>query len=218
MDPSFWHDRWQKNSIAFHQPEVNPQLKEFWPQLKLPTSSTVFVPLCGKSRDMLWLKERGHEVIGVELSPIAARDFYAENKIDAKTTQLGKFEQWQGGRVKILVGDFFALEAAYLAGVAGVYDRASLIALPIDIRPRYAEHLAGILPAQAEILLVTLEYPQEQMQGPPFSVTEAEVRQLYQRRYRVAPLKAKDVLAENTHLRERGLTALTERAYRLTPA
>ena len=160
MESSFWHERWQKNAIGFHQEEINPQLKEFWPGLKLPPHSAVFVPLCGKSRDMLWLHERGHEVIGVELSPIAARDFYAENKIPSKSTSRGKFEQWEGGGIKILVGDFFNLDSSHLADVAGVYDRASLIALPLDMRPNYAAHLAAILRPEAEILLVTLEYPQ----------------------------------------------------------
>ncbi|MCR4300442.1 MAG: hypothetical protein NUV51_02450 [Sulfuricaulis sp.] len=141
---------------------------------------------------------------------IAARDFFAENKLTPKTTTLGKFEQWEAERYKILVGDFFSLETSHLSEVASVYDRASLIALPPALRQRYADHLAAILPAKTEILLVTLEYPEDEMEGPPFSVTEAEVRQLFERHYRVAPLKAKNALAENPQLRERG--------YRLTPA
>ena len=216
MEPSFWHDRWQKNSIGFHQEQVNAQLTEFWPALRLAPNAAVFVPLCGKSRDMLWLHERGHEVIGVELSPIAVRDFFSENQLTPRKTSRGPFEQWESERLKILVGDFFAVDAPMLTGIAGVYDRASLIALPPSLRKRYAEHLTAILPARAEILLVTLEYPQAEMQGPPFSVGEAEVRQLYEPRYRVATLQAKDALAENPPFRERGLTALTERAYRLT--
>jgi thiopurine S-methyltransferase len=218
MEHSFWHDRWQKNAIGFHQEEINAQLKEFWPSLKLTPNSAVFVPLCGKSRDMLWLHEQGHEVIGVEISPIAARDFFAENKLTPKVTTRGKFEQWESDGLKILVGDFFEMETSHLSEVTGVYDRASLIALPPAMRPRYAEHLAAILPVKATILLVTLEYTEAEMQGPPFSVTEAEVRQLFDRHYRVAPLKAKNVLAENAKLRERGLSALTERVYRLSPA
>ena len=218
MDHLFWHDRWQKNAIGFHQEEINPQLQEFWPGLKLPPSSAVFVPLCGKSRDMLWLHERGHEVIGVEISAIAARDFFAENNLMPKVTTRGRFEHWECERLKILVGDFFEMETSHLSEVTGVYDRASLIALPPVMRKRYAEHLATIVPKAAEILLVTLEYPEAQMQGPPFPVSEAEVRQLYEPHYRVAPLHAKDVLAENPKFRERGLSALTERVYRLTPS
>jgi thiopurine S-methyltransferase len=217
MEPSFWHDRWQKNSIGFHQERINSQLQEFWPQLGLSPNSAVFVPLCGKSRDIMWLHERGHEVLGVDISAIAARDFFAENKLNAKTTTRGRFEVWECGRLKILVGDFFELEASELAEVAGVYDRASLIALPPPMRARYAEHLASILPARAEILLVTLEYSPKEMHGPPFPVGEPEVRRLYEPRYLVTALQDKDVLDENPHLRERGLTTLTERAYRLSP-
>ena len=217
MEPSFWHERWQKNSIGFHQERINSMLQEFWPRLGLAPNTAVFVPLCGKSRDMMWLHERGHNVIGVEISPIAARDFFAEHKLIPETTPRGRFEQWECGRLKILVGDFFELEASDLAEVAGVYDRASLIALPPPLRAHYAEHLASILPPRAEILLVTLEYSPKEMEGPPFPVGEAEVRRLFEPRYRVAALQAKDALDENPHLRERGLTALTERAYRLSP-
>lgn len=169
----------------------------------------MFVPLCGKSSDMLWPHERGHEVVVVELSPIAVRDFFVENKLKPTTKRRGNYEHWESGRFKILVGDFFALDASMLSGIVGVYDRASLIALPPDMRPRYAGHLAAILPAKAEILLVTLEYPQMLMPGPPFSVGEAEVWKLFEARYRAEVLQRKDILAENPHLRDRGLTAPT---------
>jgi len=217
MDIPFWHDRWQRNEIGFHQAEINSHLQEFWPRLGLAADRRVFVPLCGKSRDLLWLRSQGHPVLGVEISPIAVRDFFRENELTPRVTRRDPFEAWEADGLTVLCGDFFALSADSLHDIGGVYDRASLIALPPDMRPRYAAHMAGILPHAASILLVTMEYPAGAMQGPPFSVTEPEVRQLYEARFQVESLLRQDILAENARFRERGLTALHEHVYRLIP-
>lgn len=217
MDPQFWHERWQRNETGWHQPEINVHLQDFWPQLRLPAGATVLVPLCGKSRDLLWLRARGHAVLGVEISPIAVREFFAANRLAPTVTRHGHFERCESDGLTVLCGDFFALDAAMLQDVAGVYDRASLIALPPDMRTRYARHLAQVLPGQAAILLVTMEYEQTEMAGPPFAVHEDEVRTLYEPRYHVTRLYDKDICAENPRFRERGLSALREKVYRLVP-
>jgi thiopurine S-methyltransferase len=177
----------------------------------------VLVPLCGKSRDLLWLRARGHAVLGVEISPIAVRDFFIENVLTPQVTRQGAFERYEADGLVVLCGDFFDLTPELVQAVAGVYDRASLIALPPELRTRYAEHSAAILPAAAGTLLVTMEYPQNEMSGPPFAVCEDEVRRLYETRYTVTRLFTKDILAENPRFRERGLHALTEKVYRLAP-
>lgn len=217
MNPDFWLERWQRNEIGFHQQETNAHLQDYWPRFGLPAGSRVFVPLCGKSRDLLWLRARGHEVLGVEISPLAVRDFFAENGITPQVARDGAFERCTAEGLTILCGDFFDLTPALLVGVAGVYDRASLIALPPELRARYAGHLAAILPRAAETLLVTMEYRQQEMNGPPFAVQEDEVRRLYEPHYAVTTLFTKDILAENPRFRERGLSALREKVYRLTP-
>jgi len=216
MDISFWHQRWQNNEIGFHQPEINSHLQEFWPNLGLLPGAPVFVPLCGKTRDLLWLRAQGHAVLGVEVSPIAVRDFFAENRITPQVSRNESFEIWAADGLTILCGDFFALTPEWLDGVQAVFDRASLIALPPDLRPRYAAHLGQILPHSAKILLVTMEYPSNGMQGPPFSVEETEVRALYEGRFRVTSLLRKDILSENPRFRDRGLTALSEHVYLLS--
>ena len=217
MDPQFWHERWQRNETGWHQQEINAHLQDFWPQLKLTAGGQVFVPLCGKSRDLLWLRAQGHAVLGVEISPLAVREFFAENQLTPTVTELGDFERCETDGLTVLCGDFFALTPELLEGVAGVYDRASLIALPPEMRRRYARQLAQVLPRPAGILLVTMEYHQPEMAGPPFAVDESEVRRLYEPRYRVARLFEQDVFAENPRFRERGLTALREKVYRLVP-
>jgi thiopurine S-methyltransferase len=217
MQREFWLERWQRNEIGFHQQTFNAHLQEYWKCLDIPSQGPVFVPLCGKSRDMLWLRAQGHPVVGVEISDLALRDFFAENQLSPQHRRRPPFDIWQAHGMQLLCGDFFQLAAADLAAVAAVYDRASLIALPPTQRRDYAGKLTGILPAQAEMLLVTMEYPPGAMQGPPFSVTEEEVRGLYARHYRIETLYTKDILAENPRFRERGLTSLVEKVYRLHP-
>jgi thiopurine S-methyltransferase len=217
MDRDFWHERWQRNEIGFHQQEINAHLQDYWGQLAVPAGGLVFVPLCGKSRDLLWLRARDHKVLGVEISPIAVRDFFIENALTPQVTRQGAFERYEADGLVVLCGDFFDLTPELVQAVAGVYDRASLIALPPELRTRYAEHSAAILPAAAGTLLVTMEYLQNEMSGPPFAVREDEVRRLYETRYTVTRLFTKDILAENPRFRERGLHALMEKVYRLAP-
>lgn len=216
MDEAFWHARWERNEIGFHEDQVNTHLTAFWDRLDLPAGSRVFLPLCGKSLDMAWLRGEGHQVLGVELSPLAVAAFFDEHNLTPERRSEPPFERWSAQGVEILLGDFFELEPKLLADVAGIYDRASLIALPPAMRPRYARHLMRVAPADAPILLVTLEYPQGEMKGPPFSVMEDEVRGHYGADYRIEVLYQRAVLDENPRFRKRGLSQLTEKVYYLT--
>ena len=175
MDRDFWHARWRDNEIGFHQPDFNPWLVKYWPTLGLPSDADVFVPLCGKSRDLLWLLERGHRVQGIELADVAIEAYFAEQSIDSERGERGRFRCYRGPQIELLCGDFFELTANHLNTPQAVFDRAALIALPEKLRVRYADHLLRIIPDGEQILLVTLEYPQEQVQGPPFSVLPEEV-------------------------------------------
>ncbi len=217
MLADFWHERWQQNQIGFHQREINSHLETYWQRLKLPSDACVFVPLCGKTRDLLWLRAQGHPVLGVEISPIAVRDFFAENQLRPQVRSMVRHQRWGADQLAILCGDFFSLNADDVAICHGVYDRASLIAMPPGLRERYVRHLVSIVPSTARLLLVTMEYPQSQMPGPPFAVHESEVRALYEPGFAVHLLFTKDVLSENPGFREKGLRSLVEKVYLLTP-
>ncbi len=216
MDAEFWHDRWENNLIGFHLDEVNPYLKQYWSQLALPEGARVFVPLCGKSKDMLWLVEQGYHVVGIELSPLAVRAFFAENNLQATVSQQNGMDVWQTENITIFCGDFFQLDADMPGKVDAVYDRASLVALPVNMRAAYAEKFRTLF-ASASALLVCMEYDQSKMDGPPFSVTQAEVRQWYEDAYQLSLLAEHDILDGNAKFRERGLTSLTESVYLLRP-
>lgn len=217
MDRAFWLERWERNQIGFHEDEVNTHLQAFWPAVGLPPGSRVFVPLCGKSRDLLWLRAQGHQVVGVEWSPVAVRDFFAENRLSPRFRIGSAFDDWEADGILLRCGDFFDLVPADLAGVRAVYDRASLIALPRSLRGRYASHLLRLLPAGAPTLLITLEYDEALMGGPPFAVDEAEVRALFGGHRDLAVLHDRDILDGNPRFRERGLDALREKVYLLEP-
>ena len=216
MEADFWYNRWENNLTGFHLDEVNPHLKENWSVLNLPAESRIFVPLCGKSLDLIWLAEQGHQVIGIELSHLAAEAFFSENKLAVERSQVGSLELWQSEKISLFCGDFFDLTAEILGQVDAVYDRASLIALPPAMRQNYAAKMTE-LAQSAPKLLVTLEYDQSKMDGPPFSVSEDEVRALYEANYQVKQLTAQDVLGDNEKFREKGLNYMNECIYQLSP-
>ncbi|MDD5034015.1 MAG: thiopurine S-methyltransferase [Methylococcaceae bacterium] len=216
MEAQFWHERWELKQTGFHQSQVNPMLSEYGRGiLANGGEGPVFVPLCGKSLDMVWLRLQGYPVLGVELSPIAIEDFFTEQSLSPTRSSLDEFQCHESEGIRLLVGDFFDLKPAHLEGVQAVYDRAALIALPQELQSRYAEHLLRLLPKRPPILLVTLEYEQTEMEGPPFSTTEDRVRELFGVAYQVENLSARDTREENPGLKSRGLTWLTEKAYYL---
>lgn len=217
MDTQYWQDRWEQNKIEFHQDAVSPYLQRFLPELTRTSGTRVFLPLCGKSKDLAWLSGQGYGALGVEVSRLAVAAFFNEQGLPVQRETRGAFEVWRSGAIEILCGDYFALTAQDLSDVAAVYDRAALIALPSEQRRRYARHMQTLLPAAACMLLVTLEYPQAEWPGPPFSVSAAEVADLYGERYSIRERHSEDALVRKPSFKDKGLTRLVERVCVLTP-
>jgi thiopurine S-methyltransferase len=215
MKNDFWLQRWERKEIGFHDNEVNAYLMQFWSELHLEQGSSVFVPLCGKSVDLKWLQEQGHTVLGIELSEIAVQAFFQENGYTPKVSSGEKFKHYEADSIGILCGDFFDLSRDDLAKVMAVYDRAAMVALPPEMRERYVEHLLSILPPATQILLVTFDYPQSEMAGPPFALAAGEVEALYGKHADIRLLAQVDVLAQNPRFQKRGLTRLQESIYLL---
>lgn len=215
MDPDYWHQRWQDNRTGFHQDRATPLMLKHWPSLRLPAGSRVFVPLCGKSLDMVWLAEQGHRVLGVELSQLAIEQFFESQRLTPtmRTSPLGR--HYTAGDIEIIHGDAFALDARALAGCSAVHDRAALIALPPATRQRYVRELHARLPAGCRGLLITLEYPPREMEGPPFTVPEREVRDLYGRDWQVEVLERRAILDSQPAFAGDGVTSLETVVYRL---
>ena len=216
MQPDFWLDRWRTAQIGFHQAAVDRHLQAYWPLLKLPANSPVFVPLCGKSLDLMWLRERGHSVKGVELSPVALEAFVMEHGIPARRRVLNCFDAYEADGLTLFRGDYFKLAAALLGSVSAVYDRAALISWTPEARAAYVNHLTLLTSPGTQTLLIAVEFPAEQMKGPPFPLTRDAIENLYAGHYSIEELARHDILDLEPRLKARGLTELREVCYRMT--
>ena len=188
MDPEFWLQRWRGNQIGFHRTDTNPLLATYWHQLGITKGAAVFVPLCGKSLDMRYLEAEGHTVFGVELSEDAILAYFDEADEPWERTEGFYLRRYAGAHSALYCGDFFDLHTPDIVGIRAVYDRGALVALPEGVRWKYVDHLLRIIPEHAHILLLTLEYDQSKVDGPPFSVSQEEVTALYSSRARVQVL------------------------------
>lgn len=215
MDAEFWLHRWQEGRIGFHRSEVMPLLQKHWPALHAPLGARVLVPLCGKSLDMPWLASQGLQVRGVELATLAIEQFFAEQKLCPRVRDAAYGVHYAAEGIEIIHADIFAIDKSLIAECGAVYDRAALIALPPSLRERYAREVYGTLPADCRGLLITLEYPQHEMQGPPFSVDEDEVRQLFGQTWNIDLLERRDILADQPMFSGQGVTALSTAVYAL---
>ena len=220
MESTFWHDRWQAGQIGFHQAAFNGYLTRHWADLNVPTDAPVLVPLCGKSRDLRWLADRGHRVLGVELSPLACEAFFAEQGWSYERVSFDRGVRYQGvgaaSAVALWCADWFALTAADLGEVSAFYDRAALIALPPPMRVRYVAQLGRLLSGTACGLLVTLDYPQAERAGPPFAVADIEVASLFGAGWQRHMVETEDMLARpDAREREWGLARVQQTAWTL---
>lgn len=187
MDANFWHRRWEKNEIGFHQDEVNALLVDNLQTLSLAKESRIFVPLCGKTRDIAWLLSQGYRVVGVELSKLAVEQLFAELGVEPNVSTISKFQHFKSVNIDIFVGDIFDLSSEEIDPVDAIYDRAALVALPADLRAKYASHVSEITNTAPQ-LLICFEYEQTLVQGPPFSVDNKELARVYGEYYDIKKL------------------------------
>jgi len=216
MQKEFWHERWQRNEIGFHRDSTHPALEKHWPTVALGKTDSVLVPLCGKSLDMLWLARQGHRVVGVELDRGAVEAFFDSAGLHPDTDDSGPLSAYSAGPITIFAGDFFEFDASSRFDL--VYDRAALIALPHEMRVRYQRRLATLLSPGARGLLITLEYPDAAMQGPPFSVMPEELDgdHVEPRAFDFQCLERSGVLASQPRFADKGLPWLNEAVYTVT--
>jgi thiopurine S-methyltransferase len=187
MEANFWHSRWEENIIGFHLPQPNPKLVQFFSKLDLKKNNRILVPLCGKTIDIAWLLAQGMRVVGVELSPLAIEQLFSELKVTPIKSEQGNLIQYCAPQLDIFVGDIFEINLEILGHVDAVYDRAAIVALPDDLRERYAAQLIKIAP-KANQLLISYEYDQSLIAGPPFSVTRQHIQTYYQSNYQITEL------------------------------
>ncbi len=178
MTHDFWHDRWATGRTGFHEGAPNDLLVAHAGRLGLDAGDRVFVPLTGKTRDVGWWLERGHPVVGAELNEGAVRELFAELGREPDITDDGPLRRFEAGDLVVFVGDVFDVTPERLGDVAAVYDRAALVALPPEMRARYAAHVASVTDAAPQLVLC-FEYDPAQADGPPFAVDEVEIERCY---------------------------------------
>jgi thiopurine S-methyltransferase len=215
MHAEYWLQRWREGRTGWHREGVMPLLESHWPALALPRGARVLVPLAGKSNDMAWLAAQGYRVLGVELSPLAIAGFFAEHGLEPDCHESDAGTHFVAGDIELLQADVFALDAGLLADCTGVYDRAAVIALPADQRRRYAQAVYAKLPARCRGLMITLEYPAAEMDGPPFAVDRHEVDALFGTHWDIALLEQRDILHAQPDFAAAGVTRLDTAVYAL---
>lgn len=218
MENDFWHQRWQNNEIGFHKDRVNPYLISHWPDLTLQqTNSRVLVPCCGKSLDLVWLAQQGHDVVGIEISPLAVESFFSENSLTPEVKSFDQFTVYSVAGIEIYCGDLFELSTDIIGKIDAVYDRAAMIAMPPEMRSEYCRQIQRLSDNKAPILLITMEYPQSEMQGPPFSVNTDEVMSVYGDDYQVKLGETQEILKQEGRFREKGVSRMEEHVFTLIP-
>ncbi|MDE2497356.1 MAG: thiopurine S-methyltransferase [Xanthomonadaceae bacterium] len=222
MKAEYWLRRWREGRTGWHHESVMPLLEKHWSALGVARGTRVLVPLCGKSLDMLWLAQQGMRVRGVEISNLAVEAFLAENHLHAHKTGATDGAHYRitnaaaDGDIEIINGDVFGVAPGMFEECGAFYDRAALIAFPAPMRDRLAREVYTKLPAGARGLLITLDYPAGEMEGPPFSVDEAEVHRLFDTQWEIGQVERRDILASQPSFSESGVTALHTAVYALT--
>lgn len=192
MNADFWHEKWQQHDIGFHELQGNALMVAHFDKLKLEKGARVFLPLCGKTLDIRWLLSCGFRVVGAELSETAIRELFEELEVVPDIASVGAVKRYSAINIDIFVGNLFDLDAGTLGPVDAVYDRAALVALPAEMRDKYTEHLMHITEAAPQLLII-FEYDQLQMDGPPFSITEKEVKMHYGAHYQLQEAERRQV-------------------------
>ena len=191
MDAQFWLNAWDEGKIGFHQPEYNKKLVKYFPQLEPEKGQRVLVPLCGKSKDLLWLHGINLYVHGVELCHDAAKAFFEENELpEPRVSEDSDFKHFTHENIILSCGNFFKLNENDTYDF--VYDRASLVALPPEMREDYARVIKQSLKTGGKYLLIVFEYDQELAAGPPFSITPNEIHRLYENEFIITLVESKE--------------------------
>ncbi|WP_445357990.1 thiopurine S-methyltransferase [Microbulbifer sp. ANSA005] len=211
MKEEFWHDKWKRNDIGFHEAAGNSLLTEFFSSLSLSPGDRIFLPLCGKTKDIAWLLEQNISVVGCELNEEAVKQLFSEMAVIPQVSQVGNLKCYSAANIDIFVGNIFDLGREELGPVVAIYDRAALVALPSDIREQYVRHLMAITQVAPQ-LLVSFEYEQTQMPGPPFSVESRLIYEYYDADYSLQVLATRDVVGGL-----KGKVPAREEAWLLTP-
>lgn len=192
MEASFWHQKWGDNQIGFHESEANALLVRHFDSLNLKQDARIYLPLCGKTRDIAWMLDKGYQVVGAELSEIAIKQLFKDLDAEPEISVVSELTHYHAEGIDMYVGDIFEVSADILGPVDAIYDRAALVALPPETRVKYAKHLQDTT-GNAKQLVICFQYDQSLMTGPPFSIVGEEIQKHYAADYEITNLETCEV-------------------------
>ena len=176
MEASFWIKSWELGGFytSFHRKDIHPYVLEYMTPDEIENKN-ILVPLCGKAVDMLYLAQYANKVIGVELVEEAILQFFSENNLSYRKVD---DETFISGNIILLKKDFMSLTNQEIGSIDWIYDRASLVALPLEMRKAYLKAIDRLSDIGTKQLIITLEYF-PLINSAPFSIPAEEVNEYY---------------------------------------
>lgn len=212
MQLEFWNDVWrEQDQPMFDQKTPNSLLLQTYSQWAPPAGSKIFVPLCGRSIDMSWIRAQGHAILGIECAESAVKSYFELHYHDYKLIpHFNAYTTYEADLCTILVGDFFHLDTKFTEDCLGCYDRASLVAMPAKMRIDYSQKMAQLMPPGSRTLLLTFEYETPDVIGPPFSVKALEIQDLYGANFQIKELQRIKTIPKNPKFLDAGIPSVSE--------
>ena len=212
----FWQQRWSDGQTGFHLNDTHPDLHAFLPQLNLNIGDTVFVPLCGKTLDIGYLLAKGYRVVAVEMVEYAVKQLFNQLSMTPDIYQWKQGVCYRASGLTVYVGDYFDLRAKECSEACAVYDRAAMLAIPHKLQAQYCRHLSEITD-HAKQLVITVEFDQDKVDGPPFTLSEKDIRRYYGESYHISRLNEVETIKEEARFEAMGLSSFMRRTYFLDP-
>ena len=212
MDKEYWLKTWALKDIQFHSDQVDSHLIEYIEKLKLQPGDLILVPLCGKTRDLMWLAKAGFRVIGVEISPIACEEFFSDFGITPNIIKTSSFTKYQYENITLFCGDIFNLNPNDLPNIRAIFDHRALIALPAPLRTKYVNHLLHCASDNHIKILLIVLHSSNEVKGPPFPISDQEIKILYGKDFEITKLSSENILLKE-HLVRKGYDDLAQSVY-----
>ena len=182
MEKDFWQQAWNDGKTGFHQSEYSEIMVQTFKEADL-NNKNVLLPLAGKSNDIKYFLEKGATVIAIEIVKNAILQFFEENKLDYETQNFEGGTHYQAENLHFFHADFFNspayLQEFNLKKIDIIYDRASNVALPTEMRRTYYRTIESLKNDQTKFLIITFMHDGPLDFGPPFLIPKDEILQSY---------------------------------------
>ena len=162
--PEFWTDLYTRGGDGWELRQPAPPLVEFVDRTP-PAPGRIAVPGCGRGHDARYLARQGHAVVGFDFSPVAIAEARALAHAD-------------GVAAEFVERDLFTLGRDYARAFDGVWEYTCFCAIDPKRRAEYVRTMGTIL-RPGGWLLACFFPMRRRATGPPFAVSESEVRRLF---------------------------------------